>query len=88
VNVGAMEQIVHHGKGLLPVGIINIEGSFQAGDVVLMVSEHGDAFAKGLVSYSADELRRIAGLRTSQVASVLGYKPADEVIHRDNLVLL
>lgn len=88
VNEGAMVQILRHGKSLLPAGVISVEGSFNAGDVVALVDESGKMFAKGMVAYSADELRKVMGLHTSQIESVLGYKPMDEVIHRDNLVIV
>lgn len=88
VNEGAMMQILHHGKSLLPAGVISVEGNFNAGDVVALMDESGRVFAKGMVAYSADELRKVAGLHTSQIESVLGYKPVDEVVHRDNLVIV
>ncbi|MCS7254805.1 MAG: glutamate 5-kinase [Armatimonadota bacterium] len=88
VNEGAMLQILHHGKSLLPAGVIAVEGKFDAGDVVALTDEHGRIFAKGMVAYNSDELRRVAGLHTSKIESVLGYKPSDEVVHRNNLVIV
>lgn len=88
VNEGAVRQILHGGKSLLPVGVIAVEGDFNVGDVITLTDERGRVFAKGMVSYSAEELRKVAGLHTSEIESVLGYKPADEVVHRDNLVIV
>lgn len=88
VNEGAKMQILRGGKSLLPAGVIGVEGDFDAGDVVALVGEDGEVFAKGMVAYSADELRKVAGAHTSKIESILGYKPSDEVIHRDNLVIV
>jgi glutamate 5-kinase len=79
---------VQRKKSLLPGGVVDVEGSFKMGDCVTCLDPTGEAFARGLIRYSATELGRIKGLKTSQIAGVLGYKDYDEVIHRDDLVLL
>ncbi len=88
VDVGAREAIVSRGKSLLPSGIIAVEGKFRAGDAVYCTDAEGSRFAKGLTNYSSEEVGRLKGLRTSDIEKVLGYRYSDEVIHRDNLVLL
>ncbi|MCG6536940.1 MAG: glutamate 5-kinase, partial [Syntrophales bacterium LBB04] len=87
LDEGARKAIVEEGKSLLPSGIIGAEGDFHAGDAVICADRDGLPFATGLVNYSAAEIRKIMGLKTSKVEQVLGYKDYDEVIHRDNLAV-
>lgn len=87
VDDGAKRALLEKGKSLLPSGVIATEGEFIAGDPVSCVDKEGALLAKGLVNYSADDIRKIMGLKTSQVSAALGYKDYDEVIHRDNLVV-
>jgi len=88
VDTGAAKALKQAGKSLLPSGITAVSGDFQAGDVVNITTEDGTAFARGVVSYSAAEVEKIRGARTSKIASILGSKPYDEVVHRDNMTLL
>ncbi|MFB3897431.1 MAG: glutamate 5-kinase [bacterium] len=88
VDSGAKSALTKSGKSLLPSGIVKVEGEFEPGDVVQITDTEGIEFARGLVNYTASELNKIKGLKSSQVKSVLGYKYYDEVVHRDNLVLL
>jgi glutamate 5-kinase len=87
VNEGAYQAVIDKGKSLLPAGVEKAEGSFSVGDCV-RVDFHGREFARGLVNYGILELNRIKGLHTSKIEKVLGYKAHDEVIHRDDLVIL
>lgn len=87
LDEGAKKAIVEEGKSLLPSGITAVEGSFGAGDGVSLVDGEGTPLAVGLVNYSAAEIGRIMGLKTSEVEQALGYKDYDEVIHRDNLAV-
>lgn len=87
VDQGAKEAILEKGKSLLPSGVIEVIGKFGRGDAVLCVGPDGQEFAKGLVNYSSEELKAIKGKKTFEIEEVLGYKYADEVIHRDNLVV-
>jgi glutamate 5-kinase len=80
--------VVAGGRSLLAAGIIGIDGTFSTGDVVSLSTGNGRAFARGLVNYPHDELRRIAGLKTERIAEVLGYCPYEEVVHRDNLAVI
>lgn len=88
VDQGARKAVVERGKSLLPSGLKEVRGNFGAGDSVSCVGENGVEFARGLVNYSSEELRRIQGSRTSEIESILGYKYFDEVIHRDDLVII
>jgi glutamate 5-kinase len=88
VDQGAYEAVVKKGKSLLPSGLKAVNGSFGVGDCVRCLSLKGEEFARGLVNYSSQELNRIKGLHTSGIEKVLGYKAYDEIIHRDDLVLL
>jgi glutamate 5-kinase len=88
VDEGAKRAIVQKGKSLLPSGIVDTHGAFDRGDSVSCVGPRGKEFARGLVNYSASELKKIRGLRTEQIEPALGYKYSDEVIHRDDLVVL
>jgi glutamate 5-kinase len=86
VDGGAVQALRGSGS-LLPVGVVRVEGEFSGGDAVLVVGEDGTELAKGLVSYSKDELERVKGLHSSQVAEVLPLA-SPEAIHRDYLVLV
>jgi glutamate 5-kinase len=88
VDAGAREAVVTRGRSLLAAGVTAIEGSFASGDVVSLATADGRVFARGLVNYSLDELRRIAGIKTEQIAAVLGSFPYEEVVHRDNLAVI
>lgn len=87
VNEGAYQALLDKGKSLLPAGVEKVEGEFGVGDCV-RIDFQGKEFARGLVNYGEAELNRIKGLHTSKIEKVLGYKAHDEVIHRDDLVIL
>jgi glutamate 5-kinase len=88
VDEGAKKAIVQKGKSLLPSGVLEVRGSFDRGDSVSCVGPRGKEFARGLVNYSLQELEKIKGHRTGEIEKVLGYKYSDEIIHRDDLVVL
>lgn len=88
VDDGAKEAIITSGKSLLPSGIKDVDGTFDAGEVVHCVDIKGMEFARGVSNYNSVEIARIKGLKTKEVEAALGYKVYDEVIHRDNLVVL
>jgi glutamate 5-kinase len=83
---GAARALEHSGRSLLPSGVVRVEGRFGVGDCVRCVDPDGTEIARGLVSYPAADLAKIAGLHTREIAARLGYKGSDEVIHRDDLV--
>ena len=88
VDAGARRALTERGKSLLPSGIVGVEGEFAAGSVVGLAECNGADFARGLVNYDAGELRKIRGSKTQDIEKSLGYKGFDEVVHRDNLVVL
>jgi glutamate 5-kinase len=88
VDGGAYVAVVENGKSLLPSGINEVHGAFGRGDAVSCIDLKGHVFARGLVNYDSNELIRIMGHRSSEIEKLLGYKYTDEVIHRDNLVVL
>jgi glutamate 5-kinase len=88
LDPGAVEALVMKGKSLLPSGIAKVEGRFNAGDAVTCVDPKAHEVAKGLVNYSSAEVEKIKGAKTAELIKILGRKDYDEVIHRDNLVIL
>ncbi|MSP39618.1 MAG: glutamate 5-kinase [Deltaproteobacteria bacterium] len=88
VDQGAYDAVVQKGKSLLPSGLKEVRGVFGVGECVRCLDLAGKEFARGLVNYSAQELNRIRGLHTSKIEKVLGYKAYEEIIHRDDLVIL
>jgi len=88
LDAGAVGAIEGRGTSLLPAGIVGVTGEFGVGDAVLCRAPDGRAVARGLVAYTSGDIRRIAGRSTSEIQQVLGYSNGDEVIHRDDLVLL
>ena len=88
VDEGAYRAVVERGASLLPVGVHEVHGDFPIGSRVDVRTESGHPFAVGLVSYSGAEIRRIQGRRVSEIESALGYVYVDEVVQRDDLVLL
>ena len=87
IDDGAKKALLTKGKSLLPSGIIDVEGDFELGDPVSCIDREGTVLAKGLVNFSSMEIRKIMGLKTSQIYQVLGHKDYDEIIHRDNLAI-
>ena len=87
IDDGAKKALLTKGKSLLPSGIIDVEGDFELGDPVSCIDREGTVLAKGLVNFSSVEIRKIMGLKTSQIYQVLGHKDYDEIIHRDNLAI-
>ena len=86
VDEGAASVLRERGSSLLPVGIVDVEGSFEVGDAV-EVAANGSVIGKGIVDYSAMELERVTGLKSAEVRELLPHA-ADEVIHRDRFVLM
>lgn len=87
LDAGAV-QALNQGKSLLPVGVSNVFGEFERGAVVACVSEDGRDLARGLTNYSAEEARRLMRHSSQEIETLLGYGGDEELIHRDNLVLL
>jgi glutamate 5-kinase len=87
VDDGAREAVVAGKKSLLPSGVREVMGSFASGDPVEIAGLDGRSFARGLAVYGADEVRRIAGLKSADIETKLGYRLLDCVVHRDDLVV-
>ncbi|CAG0943027.1 glutamate 5-kinase [Candidatus Brocadiaceae bacterium] len=89
VDDGAMHALTEKGKSLLASGIVSVEGTFTKGDIITICGKgNGTIVARGLTNYSSEEIEKIKGRSTSHIAKALGYKLYDEVIHRDNMVIL
>lgn len=88
LDPGAVQVLSAQGRSLLPVGVRAVRGSFSRGDVVACCDAGGREIARGLVNYSAAEAARIAGQPSARIPAILGYGGDEELIHRDNLVLL
>lgn len=88
VDEGARRAVVEKGASLLAVGVSRVEGTFSMGALVSLITDSGIEFARGLATYSAVEVQRLAGVRSADIEQTLGYKYTDEIIHRDDLVLL
>ncbi len=88
VDAGARRAIAEQGRSLLPSGIKGVLGNFGVGDPVELAVDPKQPFARGLAGYGADDVRRLAGKKSSQIEEVLGYRDTDEVVHRNDLVLL
>ncbi|MCC2616980.1 glutamate 5-kinase [Aestuariibacter halophilus] len=87
VDEGAADALLRRGASLLPSGIVDVIGQFHSGDAITVRTAQR-VIAKGLANYSAADLSQLKGLRTSQIATVLGYTRGDVAIHRDDLILL
>ena len=88
LDAGAVRALRNEGKSLLSIGVTDVSGEFQRGAVVAILDKNGADIARGLVNYSAEEARRISGKPSSEIETILGYVDEQELIHRDNLVLL
>ncbi len=88
LDEGACLAVSTGGKSLLPSGIVSVEGVFEVGDPVRCVDRLARPIAIGLTNFSSADINMIKGLRSDKIESVLGHKYCDEVMHRDNLVLL
>ena len=87
VDDGARAALIDRKKSLLPSGVREVRGAFLSGDPVEITTLDGRSFARGLAVYSADEVRRISGLRSAEIEGRLGYRLLDCVVHRDDLVV-
>ena len=85
---GAVKVLRNSGKSLLPVGVLSVSGSFRRGEVVSCVDYNGFEIARGLVNYGAEEATKIIGKGSDKIETILGYIDDEELIHRDNLVLV
>jgi glutamate 5-kinase len=87
VDAGAVQKLRDEGKSLLPIGVVEVQGDFQRGDVIAVRGHGGKELARGLANYSSTETRLIARKPSTQIEAALGYVNEPELIHRTNLVL-
>ena len=88
LDAGAVKALAQDGKSLLPIGVYELSGDFERGEVVSCLDPEGREVARGLVNYNAGETRRILRAPSHEIEARLGYIDEPELIHRDNLVLL
>ena len=88
LDAGAVKGVCLSGRSLLPVGVKMVAGQFRRGEMVSCVDENGREVARGLVNYDAGEARAIIGHSSDRITEVLGYVSDEEMIHRDNLVIV
>ena len=88
LDAGAIRAVVDSGKSLLPSGILKVSGEFGVGSPVQCRNTENEVIAAGLTNYSSADIEKIKGCRSSEIRNILGFTDSDEIIHRDNLVLL
>ncbi|OPY03436.1 MAG: Glutamate 5-kinase [Syntrophorhabdus sp. PtaB.Bin047] len=88
IDEGAERAVTENGKSLLPSGVFRIDGHFTSGDCVEMKSGSGTVVARGIANYSSSEMDRIKGLKSVDIEKELGYKYTEEMVHRDNMVVI
>ncbi len=88
IDAGAVNVLKNSGRSLLPVGVISSHGTFERGDVVTCLDEQGREIARGLVNYDSKEVNRLLRCSSDRIEELLGYSGEEEVIHRDNMVLV
>jgi glutamate 5-kinase len=88
VDRGAADALRNKGRSLLPSGVREVRGEFGGGDCVSLIDPDGVEFGRGLVNYPAADVLKLLGRRSNEIPALLGYKVADEIIHRDNFVLM
>jgi glutamate 5-kinase len=87
VDSGAQRALLKQGKSLLPSGVVKVDGMFDEGDLITIVNREQVELARGLTNYNCEQLLKIQGKQSSEIESVLGYRAAAEVVHRDNMVI-
>jgi glutamate 5-kinase len=88
VDLGAVTAVREKGRSLLPIGVVQVQGDFNKGAVISLCDLAGGEFARGLTNYSSADARRVLGLRTEQITELFGTLPYEEIVHRDNLVVI
>jgi glutamate 5-kinase len=88
VDAGARKALEQDGRSLLAIGVVEVVGRFHKGDVVALCDKEGIEFARGLTNYDAEDLQRIRGLKSHEIAESLGHCPYEEIVHRNNIVVL
>ena len=87
IDDGAVNALKNE-KSLLPAGITKVFGEFKKGENILIVDESGRDFARGISSFSSEEIDKVKGLQSNQIENILGYSSKSEIIHKDDMVIL
>lgn len=88
VNDGAKQALINQEKSLLPIGVVEVKNSFQKGDVISILDENNQEFARGIVNYDSDSCRKLIGRHSDNIIEILGFKNYDAIITRDNITIL
>ena len=88
VDDGASRALIDKNRSLLPAGVKNVLGSFHRGDIVVILSSQGNKIAVGITNYGSEEVEKIRGSHTNLIGEILGHQYDDEVVHRNNMVIL
>lgn len=88
VDEGAARVLLKGGASLLPVGVQRVEGNFSRAMPLAVIAPDGREIAHGLTSYSGEDVRKLCGVKSSQIVEILGYSYGDAIIHRNNMVIL
>ena len=88
VNAGAKKAIIEKESSLLPIGVTKVVNNFKKGDIVSIIDEDGEEFARGIINYNSEDTNKIIGKHSDSILEILGYKNYDALITRDYIVLL
>jgi glutamate 5-kinase len=88
VDAGAKRAVLEHNRSLLPAGVVEVRGTFRAGEAVSIVALDGEELARGLSRYDARDVALLLGARSEHIEKRLGFSNGDEIVHRDDLVVL
>lgn len=88
VNHGAKKALVEKEKSLLPIGVIDVINDFSKGDVISILDEEGNEFARGIVNYDSDSCKKVMGNHSDDIIKILKFKNYDAIITRDNITIL
>jgi glutamate 5-kinase len=88
IDAGAAKALASGGKSLLPAGIVGVRGDFSAGDAVTLIDASGREIARGLARYATRDVAKLAGAATKDIGDILGFHGGDEIVHRDDLVVV
>lgn len=88
VNKGAKEALISGEKSLLPIGVVGVKNSFKKGDVISILDEDKNEFARGIVNYDSDSCKKVIGRHSDNIEDILGFKNYDAIITRDNITIL
>ncbi|WP_288685867.1 glutamate 5-kinase [uncultured Brachyspira sp.] len=88
VNAGAKKAIIEKESSILPIGVTKVVNNFKKGDIVSIIDEDGEEFARGIINYNSEDTNKIIGKHSDSILEILGYKNYDALITRDYIVLL